>query len=64
MKNDLNCVVMKRALQARIRRATRGMTAEEEIAYLRREAETGPFAELHRATCVIPSPARKSRIAS
>jgi len=44
-----DCLEFKRKVQSEIYEKTKNMTVEEEIAFFREAAETGPFAELLRA---------------
>ena len=48
VKKGFDALAFKDAAQARIHAATRRMTAEQEIAFYRHEAETGPFAEWYK----------------
>jgi len=44
-----DCVAMKHAIQLRIYEETRDLSPEEEIAYFRRQAETGPLGNFYRS---------------
>jgi len=44
--DELDCVAVKRRAQRKIMAATKGMSAEQEVAYLERRVAEGPFAEL------------------
>ena len=45
-KKGFDCLAYKARVQAKIQADIAGMSPEEEIAYFRHAAETGPFAEL------------------
>jgi len=45
VKKTFDCLAFKDQAQARLIEETRGMTAEQEIAYLTRKAEEGPLGE-------------------
>ena len=51
---QFDCVEMKRKLQERIYKETRGMTPEELSAYFHRRVEEGPFADLWKQTAMQP----------
>jgi len=45
-RKDFDCVQMKRRIQEKIYAETKDLSREQLIAYFRRHAETGPFANL------------------
>lgn len=45
-KKEFDCVQMKREIQEKIYQETKDLTRDELVAYFRRHAETGPFADL------------------
>jgi len=47
-KGSIDCVAMKRAIQARIAEDIAGMSWEQEVAYYRQKAKTGPLAAFWR----------------
>jgi len=50
-----DCVDMKRRIQERIYEETRGMSAEEIVAYFHRQVEAGPFADLWKTGALQPT---------
>ena len=49
IKKTFDCLAFKAQAQARLVEETRGMTPDEEIAYLARKAEEGPLGEWWKA---------------
>lgn len=49
-RKAFDCVEMKREIQEKIHEETKNLTRTELIAYFRRHAETGPFADLWKNT--------------
>ncbi|MDP2984039.1 MAG: hypothetical protein Q8O92_12010 [Candidatus Latescibacter sp.] len=45
-RKEFDCIAMKRELQRKYYKETRGMSPEELIVHIRRKVETGPFGEL------------------
>lgn len=50
-----DCVEMKRRIQERIYEETKGMSAEEIVAYFHRRVEGGPFADLWKTGALQPT---------
>jgi len=46
IEKSFDCLAFKRKVQAEIYQEIKDQTAEQQIEYFRRHAETGPFAEL------------------
>lgn len=58
-RKAFDCVRMKREAQARIYEEIKDLTPEEEIAYFRRAAETGPLGDWwQRVRQISPSRSR------
>ncbi|HUT37628.1 MAG TPA: hypothetical protein VNE39_29375 [Planctomycetota bacterium] len=49
-KEKFDCMAMKRRLQRRFYRQTRGMSPADLIAHIRQRVESGPFSELWHKT--------------
>ncbi len=47
-RKTFDCVEMKRKIQEKIHKETKGLSRSELIDYFHRHAQTGPFAELWR----------------
>lgn len=57
-EKSFDCIAFKRRAQEKIYEEIKEMTAEEEIAYFKRLAKTGPFARLKKsspAKDILPS---------
>lgn len=54
-RKTFDCVEMKHKIQDKIYEETKNLSREELIAYFRRHAQTGPFAQLWRKS---PKPKR------
>ena len=58
-----DCVEMKRRIQMRIFEETKGMSAEEIVAYFHKRVQEGPFADLWlKAAAEPPQPSSRSSV--